>query len=107
MVQQHVLLADRVEHRSAGHKHLDRRRHVRRVLEGGAVDQVGDLHQPHQVDRAAYAVHVLLAQAGFEQQAARHGRGGVGRNLQAHGVAEVAGRQFALQCFAQVRDIVL
>ncbi|MDT4851705.1 hypothetical protein FQZ97_858960 [compost metagenome] len=107
VVQQHVLLAHHIEHRGSRGKHLHRRRHVGRVFEGGAVDHVGDLHQPHQVHRARDTVQVLLAQARFQQQPARQRRRGVGGHLQPHRVTEMTRRQFALQRFAQVGDLVL
>ncbi|MNM97035.1 hypothetical protein D3C81_1095310 [compost metagenome] len=106
MVQEHILLADHVEHAQSGLERLDRRRHVRRVFEGRAVDQIGNLHQPHQVHRAAHAVQVLLGQARFQQQPARERGRSIGRHLEPHRIAEMPGRQLALERLAQVGDVV-
>jgi hypothetical protein len=81
---------------------------VRRAeLHVRAIDPVRHLHQAHQVDRAVDAVEVGRLQFELGEQEFGHRLRAVVGHFQAHGVAEVALRQFALQLGAQVGDFFL
>ena len=67
----------------------------------------GTSHQPHQVDRAVDAVQVLLGELELLQQELGHFRRAGFGHLQAHRIAEVALRQLAGECGAQVLDFLL
>ncbi len=106
VVHQDVALADGIEDaRRRGHG-LHGGGRMRRVLQHRAVHQVGHLQQAHQVHRPLDAVAVGFGQAEFLLQPARQRGRDVVRDLQPHRIAEVPGRQFALQRFAQVGDFV-
>ena len=78
-----------------------------RELEVGPVDLVGHRHQPHQVHDAGHAVEVVASEAELLQQEFGHHLGAVVGDFQAHGVAEMALRQLALQRGAQVLDFLV
>ena len=107
MVQQDVAAADAVEDVHALADRLGQAGQEGRELEVGAVDPVGHLHQAHQVDRAMDAVKVVVLEAELGEQEFGHRFRAVVGDFEAHGVAEVALRQFALQLGAQVLDFFL
>jgi hypothetical protein len=75
-----------------------------RELHVRAINPVRYLHQAHQVDRAVDAVEVGRLEVELGEQEFGHRRRAVVGNFEAHGVAEMALRQFALQLGAQVGD---
>ena len=101
-MQQDVLLAQRGEDVVVARDVLGLARLVGHELEVGAVDAVGHRHQPHQGDDAGDAIEVVAAEVELLQQEVGHDFGAVVGDFEAHGVAEVALRQFALQRGAQV-----
>jgi hypothetical protein len=82
--------------------------HLRQTGQKGRIHQVRPVHavrhrhQAHQIDDAGNAVQVGAVERELLQQEIGHCFGTVVGNLQAHGVAEMALRQFALQRDAQV-----
>ena len=71
------------------------------------VDVVKNFLQSHQVHRAVDPVAVLRHDIVFAQQAVDDGVRAIGRHFQPHRIAEVPGAQFALQCGAQIGDVVV
>jgi hypothetical protein len=102
MVYQDVLLADAFEDVVALGQYLGQPGLEGRIRQVGAIHLIGYRHQAHQVHDARHAVEVVGIQAELLQQEVGHRLRAVIGDLQAHGVAEVALRQFALQCGAQV-----
>ena len=76
-------------------------------LEVVALHPVGYLHQAHQIDRAGDAVEVGVVQVELRQQELGHRVRAVVGDLEAHAVAKVALREFALDLGAQVLDFFL
>ena len=72
----------------------------------GPVHHLRQLHQPHQIDGAVDEVAVLVGQTALVEQAPHQMRGRLRRHFEAHGVAQMARRQFALQRDAQIGDFV-
>ena len=107
VMQQQVALVDEVEYRGRRAHALGQRRHEWRELEVRAVDHLGQRHQAHEVDGALDAVAVRVGQAAFRLEASHEARRRAGIDFETYGVAEMAGREFALQRGAQVGDFVL
>ena len=95
-------------------------KHIRRFFqrarqpwhEGGEferchVDQIGDLHQAHQIHRSVDPVQVGLREFELFQQEVFHFRRAADGDFEADGVAKVPLRQFTLQRRAQVRDFLV
>ena len=102
MVHQDVVLADAGKDVVALGQDLGQARLERRVHQVRAIHLVRHGIQAHQVDDAWYPVEIVLVEAELLQQEPGHDLRTVVGDFQAHGVAEVALRQFALQCDAQI-----
>ncbi|MPN34287.1 hypothetical protein SDC9_181780 [bioreactor metagenome] len=107
MVQQDVVLADVLENARALAQSLGSARGKWRELHVGAVYPVRHLHQADQIDGAVDAVEVDRLEFELGEQELGHRFRTVVGDLQTHGIAEVALRQFALQLGAQVGDFFL
>jgi hypothetical protein len=79
----------------------------RRELEVGALHPVGDVDQPHQVDRAVHAVEILLPEVELREQVIGNLLRAVVGNLEPHLVPELAVRQLPAQRRAQVLHLFL
>ena len=79
VMQQHVALADGLEHVGPLHQHAGHARRERQILQLRARDLVGDAHEPHQVDRPVDLIQVVLAQTELLQQEIRHLAAGTDR----------------------------
>ena len=107
VMEQDVAAADGSEDLAALVERLGQAGDEGRVLEVGAFHPVRHLHQANQIDDARGAVEVVGRQVEVLEQESRHLIGAVVRHLQAHGVAEVALLEFALERGAQVLDLFL
>ena len=67
-----------------------------------AFNQVGYLHQPHQIHRAVDAVDIVIAQCELLLQLVLQGGRTAFGYFETHGVAKVALRQLTLQRGAQI-----
>ena len=104
VVHQDVILADAGKDVIALGQHLGQAGLEWRVHQVGTIDLVRHRHQAHQVDDARDPVQVIVVEAELLQQESRHDLRAVVCDFQAHAVAEVALRQFALQRDAKVLD---
>lgn len=68
VVQQDVAVVDRVEHRRRVRDCGRNRRGERRELQVGAVDEIGNLHQAHEVHGPGHAIAVLVAELAFSSR---------------------------------------
>ena len=108
VVQQDVAGADGLEHVDAlGERARERRAGTAGTARSARSTSLGHLHQAHQVHRAVDLVEVVRAEPELLQQELGHLRRAVVGDLEAHGVAEVALRQLALQRGAQVLHVLL
>ena len=105
VVQQHVLLAHHVQQRAVFAQQLRGAGAVRGEFEVGAIHHIGHGHQPHQVNRALYAVKLGAAELELAKQKVIHMLGAVIRHFQAHGAAVLAVAQLAHNGGAQVFNV--
>jgi hypothetical protein len=106
-VQELVALADGGEDVAPFRERLGQARREGLVLEVGPVHLLGNAHEAHQVHGAAHRVEVVALEPELREQEPRHRLRHVVRDFQAHRVAEVALRQFALERLAQVLHLLL
>jgi hypothetical protein len=106
-VHHHVALADGLEEVAPLGDALRQPLLERRVLEVGPVHLFDHAHQPREVHGSRDHVEVVALEAELAEEEARHRLRHVVGDFQAHGVAEVALRQLALERLAQVLHLLL
>ena len=104
-MQQHVLLAHHVQQRAVFAQQLRGAGAMRGEFEVGAIHHIGHGHQPHQVNRALYAVKLGAAELELAKQEVIHMLWAVVGHFQAHGAAVLAVAQLAHNGGAQVFNV--
>ena len=102
VMQQNVVFTQGFKNTVPLVERLGQARRKWRKLQIRPVDLVGNLDETGEIDRAANAVKIAAAETELGQQKISHMFRAVVRNLQPHGVAEVALGQFPLDFDAQV-----
>src|SRR6266581_46806 len=107
MVQQDVAFPDDTEQIGTFFQLFGDTRDERGKLERGSVDQIGDLHQAYQVHGPVHAVQVVCGQLELLQEKLLELRRDIVRDLEPHGVPEMALRELSGERGAKVLDLLL
>src|SRR3989475_1065568 len=107
VVQQDIAFPDDTEQIGTLFQLLGDTRDERRKLERGFVDQIGDLHQAHQVHGSVHAVQVVCSELKLLQEKLLELRRHVVGNFEPHGISEMALRELSGERGAKVLDLLL
>ena len=107
MVQQNIAFPDDTKQIGTCLQLLRDARDERGELERGFVDQIGDLHQAHQVHGSVDAVQVVCGELELLQEKLLELRRHVVRDFEPHGISEMALRELSGERGAKVLDLLL
>src|SRR5258706_3342447 len=107
MVQQHIAFPDDSEQIGTRLQLLRDARDERGKLERGYVDQIGDLHQAHQVHGPVDAVQIIRGELELLEEELLELRRHVIRDFEAHRIPEMALRELSGEGGAKVLDLLL